>query len=145
MGGETVKASFEWKESLSSLLREYAAKLTELNRELEGALSWNMSQTLARLGYIALLFDRASRYDQPLRELVNLGTQIIESGDSDRLLGIELFTRVGETEAELHHMLRFVEELKARLKEMTFLDRVARLRESAGLNAMKGGPLRTKG
>jgi hypothetical protein len=48
-----------------------------------------------------------------------------------------------EIEIHLHHALRLTYELKQLLDQEKYLgDQVPKLRLAAGLNAMKGGPLR---
>ena len=90
------------------------------------------------------LLDRAKRFDQPMRELVNHTASVIEHADLDGVGAMELTLRLGEAEAQLHHMLRQSAELQKGIDAGKIGEKVARLRESAGLNAMKGGPLRPK-
>jgi len=131
------------------LLREYADKLTQLNRELLEVLAGSRASVANAPGQVAWLLDRAKRLDRPMRELVNGAASEVElppisfSAEEDHTLEhAELVLRLGETEAQLHHMLRQAAELQKRVDEFKMTEQVARLRESAGLNAMKGGPLR---
>ena len=133
--------------SLAGLLREYADKLLQLNRELMEAL-WQGAKAVNAPGQLAWLLDRSKRLDRPVRDLVNGAANSIELavGFTDESLETaEITLRLGETEAQLHHMIRQSAELQKLIEEQKATDRVARLRESAGLNGMKGGPLRPNG
>ncbi len=132
----------ERTDTLPELLREFAGKLAELNREFVALLELGLSNE--RAGRYAWLLDRAKRFDQPMRELVNHTASVIEHADLDGVGAMELTLRLGEAEAQLHHMLRQSAELQKGIDAGKIGEKVARLRESAGLNAMKGGPLRPK-
>lgn len=134
----------ERTENLTDVLREYAGKLTELNREMQQVLIGAAAMPRDP-GRLAWLLDRAKRFDRPMREFVNVAARRLEHVwvDDDNSVGVgELTLRLGETEAQLHHMLRQAGELQKFVDELKLTEHVARLRESAGLNAMKGGPLR---
>ncbi len=133
-------------EVLTSLLSEYSQKLTELNRELHKVVSGGRANA-ENPGLLAWLLDRAQRFGKPIQDLVNQAahsTFVNDISEANSIEAIELALRLGETEAQLHHMLRQADELEQLVRTLKIGDQVARLRESAGLNAMKGGPLRPK-
>ncbi len=131
---------------LAALLREYSAKLTDLNRELIQEIERG-KHAVDNPSRLAWLLDRSKRLDLPMRELVNHVANSIDMmifSDEYNLESTELAIRLGETEAQLHHMLRHAYDLQKLIDNFKAGDAVARLRESAGLNGMKGGPLRPK-
>lgn len=142
----TTYAEKTESQTLIDLLKDCSVKLAELNRDYLSILESGHPRRddLNHLPKCAWLLDRAKRIDQPCRDLANLATAVLErsEGHADSLEQLAVSVRVGELEAHLHHMLRLTSELKVKLVGLKLMDQVAKLRESAGLNAMKGGPLR---
>ncbi len=147
---------------VSGLLKEYAAKLAELNAELLG-FSFKPGTT-ACFAHTAWLLDQGELLRKPLSNIISRGSALLEYSSPeaiarlsavapvrersslDFLTADELALRMREIEIHLHHMLRLTHELRESVE--TGLrkggykgDLVAKLRLAAGLNAMKGGPL----
>ncbi len=123
---------------LLSLLREYAGKLLRLNDELFSMIEKSNSNSRA-----AWLIDQSELLRKPVIALVNRTASLQESlAASSDVIEDELELRRLETEIHLHHMIRQTGELRETIDRANRADKVARLRLAAGLNGMKGGPLR---
>ena len=123
-----------------SVLKEYAEKLSALNSDL----------MTTRYGYpngdlfqrAALLLDISETIRKPLARILSRGSALLEHPVLDSFVEDELALRVREIEIHYHHLLRLTHELRQFIDESGEKDQVARLRYAAGLNGMKGGPLR---
>jgi hypothetical protein len=124
---------------VSNLLKEYAGKLAALNADLLGAVS-NLSQTATPA--LALLLDQGELLRPPLSQIISRGSGLLEHANLDSLTEDELVLRMREIEIHLHHTLRLTHELRQATENAHKSEKVTKLRVSAGLNAMKGGPLR---
>ena len=127
--------------TLAGLLSEYTGRLRDLNdRVLEHWADKDSSGVFERH---AVLLDRMELIRKPLERVIGWASQLLEHGDLEPVQSAELGLRLTDVETELHHSIRFVERLNSNLyRDQQFVANVARLRVAAGLNAMKGGPLR---
>ena len=143
------------------VLKEYAAKLEELNAEiLELPFGSFRSVEPHRLApRAAWLLDRTELLRKPLSNIISSGSALLEysspdaiakmstvgpvreNASLDSLTADELALRMREIEIHLHHTLRLAHELRQNLDNIKLMDQVKKLRVAAGLNAMKGGPL----
>ena len=122
---------------VSGLLKEYADKLVALNADLIDVKS-NMDQNERT----AWLLDRGELLRKPLAQIISRGSGLLEHAQLETVTEDELALRLREVEIHLHHALRLTHELKEMVDGYRVTEEVAKLRVSAGLNAMKGGPLR---
>ncbi len=129
---------------LAAILGEFATKLSVLNdRVLEHWASKDSTEIWDRH---AILLDRIEMIRKPLETVIRDASQLLEHGDLEEYQRSELTLRLAEVETELHHSIRYTELLKTNIaRDPQFQNTVARLRVTAGLNAMKGGPLRPNG
>ena len=150
MGDETMNATTvetddrpvnveEQARSVSALLKEYTEKLSALNANLINAVS-NFDRTPTPLA--AWLLDQGELLRQPLSRIISLGSGLLEHSNLAPLTKDELAVRMREIDIHFHHMLRLTYELKQATENARLKDAVAKLRYAAGLNGMKGGPLR---
>ena len=128
---------------LATILGEFATKLSALNdRVLE---HWADKDSGGIWERHAILLDRIEMIRKPLEVVIGGASQLLEHGDLEPFQRGELTLRLAEVETELHHAIRHTEQLKANLaRDPQFQITVARLRMTAGINGMKGGPLRPK-
>lgn len=122
---------------VSGLLKEYADKLAALTAELIDTKS-NMDQNERN----AWLLDQGELLRKPLAQIMSRGSGLLEHAHLESITEDELTLRMREIEIHLHHTLRLTHELKQLVDNYRVTEQVAKLRVSAGLNAMKGGPLR---
>lgn len=123
------------------LLREYAKKLAQLNEELLSA-NEGAGYTANRAAW---LLDQSEVTRKPLMAILSRGSGLREGSPLESITRDELSLRMFETEVHLHHMLRLAHQLRERITSAKLTEQVAKLRLSAGLNAMKGGPLKPDG
>jgi hypothetical protein len=147
---------------VSGLLKEYAAKLAELNAELLD-FSFELREAARLAPRAAWLLDRSELLRKPLSNIISRGSALLEystpeavahlstvapvrvNASLDYLAAAELSLRMREIEVHLHHSLRLTQKLreavdglrKAGLKK----DLVAELRLAAGLNVMQDSPV----
>jgi hypothetical protein len=124
---------------VSRLLKEYTRKLSTLNADLIQALS-NFSRSATQ--NMAWLLDRGELLRNPLSEVISRGSSLLEHTILDSVTKDELALRMREIEIHIHHAVRLTYELKQAVEKKRMASPIAKLRLAAGLNAMKGGPLR---
>lgn len=123
---------------VSGLLKEYAEKLSALNANLLNAITKGYFTAQA-----AWLLDQGELLRKPLAQIISRGSGLLEHSNLDTITEDELALRMQEIEIHLHHALRLTHEFKQPIeKNKAQAEAVAQLRVAAGLNAMKGGPLR---
>jgi hypothetical protein len=142
----------EQAERLADILHEYSDKVRAVNEDLLAVMQSGEYGRSKHASRIATLLDRVDVLWKPLLRITSQASQLLErerlangDGDSEKLDPIttaELSLRVFETESQIHHMLRLADELRKRVAEYQIAAEVKALRYTAGLNAMKGGPLR---
>jgi hypothetical protein len=127
-----------------SLLREYAEKLAVLGNELLALISRYTSNFHGpHNNQAAWLLDQSELIRSPLQNILSRATGLHENSAISRLTEDELALRRSEIEVHLHHVIRQTGELRVIVdRSKTTASDIAKLRLSAGLNAMKGGPLR---
>lgn len=121
------------------LLKEYTDKLAALNADLLDAIGDPYSTARA-----SWLLDQGDLLRKPLAQIISRGSGLLEHANLDTITEDELGLRMQEIDIHLHHALRLIHELKQAILATgnTLVEQVTKLRVSAGLNAMKGGPLR---
>lgn len=129
-------------DQLVESLRAWSGKMSVLNGEISSLLAnsyWNYIPQ-----QLAWLLDRAEAIDEPVRRLVNHTAARLEHNGHDVLTELELKGGLSEAEAQYHHLLMLAEELRTKITGYSerLAEKVKSLRVAAGLNAMKGGPLR---
>lgn len=124
---------------VSGLLKEYVDKLAALNADLLDVISDPYSTARA-----SWLLDQGDLLRKPLAQIISRGSGLLEHANLDTITEDELSLRMQEIEIHLHHAFRLTHELKQVILATgnTLVEQVAKLRVAAGLNAMKGGPLR---
>jgi len=125
---------------LLTLLREYSAKLLRLNEDFFEILR-NGKPTSSH-SRVAWLLDQSVLLQKPVVDLVNRAAALQELTSLSSLTEDELELRRVETEIHLHHMIRQSGGFLIDYKKQGLADPYTRLRLAAGLNGMKGGPLR---
>jgi AraC-like DNA-binding protein len=127
---------------LCDTLAEYAGKLRAINERLLGG--WASPTAPYSNDRMALILDQFETIRKPLERFLSVTAARLEHADGDSLIADELTLRLAEIETEFHHSLRLVHAAKtdAESSSPKRLEQIARLRVAAGLNAMKGGPLR---
>jgi len=122
-----------------NLLREYAEKLSTLNRELAScSVSWQRGNPREQAAW---LLDQSELIRRPLLTILSRGSGLRENAPLESITRDELSLRMTETELHLHHMIRQAGELRAQIEQKKLMAEVAKLRLVAGLSAMPGGPL----
>ena len=131
----------EQARTLVGILREYADKLMAANKELFAVLAEKDDGFLDE-SRAAWLLDRSEVLRKPLLRLVSRGHGLHDHSGLDALTRDELALRLTEVDLHLHHMVRQTGQLRSVAERYKLAEDIARLRMAAGLNAMKGGPLR---
>lgn len=121
------------------LLREYAAKLAELNSTLLLVLKMEIQN---EINHAAWLLDQSELIQKPLLAILSRGSGLRDNSPLETITQDELSLRLFETEVHLHHMMRLSQQLRDKIKSHKLTDDVAKRRMAAGLSGMKGGPLR---
>jgi hypothetical protein len=121
------------------LLKEYTRKLSILNSNLLEALSDFARCTIQSMAW---LLDQGELLRNPLSQLISRGSSLLEHTILDSVTKDELTLRMREIEIHMHHTVRLTYELRQAAEKKKMGASIAKLRVSAGLNAMKGGPLR---
>jgi hypothetical protein len=123
------------------LLKEYANKLSSLIADLlDLKLYEHLGSGRERAAW---LLDQGELLRKPLSQILSRGSAFLEHSNLDTTTENELALRMREIEIHFHHALRLTHELKQKIDEDKSLTaQIAKLRVAAGLNAMKGGPLR---
>jgi hypothetical protein len=123
---------------VAGLLKEYASKLAALNVDFLVGIERGYSYSK-----MAWLLDQGELLRPPLTRLMSRGSALLEHSSLGTITEDELTQRMREMEIHFHHALRLTHELRKSIdKSSRKAAAVAKLRVSAGLNAMKGGPLR---
>ena len=127
---------------LCDTLGEYAGKLRAINERLLNG--WVDPPAKYINDRLAVTLDQFETIRRPLERLLSATAARVEHPAIESLLADELTLRLAEIETEFHHSLRLIHAVKTEWerKSPKLLEQVARLRVSAGLNGMKGGPLR---
>lgn len=130
-------------ERLADLLKEYSEKL----RITTVALLECEERLLSRISYvshaqIAWLLDSVDGIQKPLRLIMEEASAFLEGGQIDNQLATEYSLRLAEIRTQLHHTLSCSHTISEHLKKSRMFEVVTKFRFSAGLSAMKGGPLR---
>ncbi len=124
------------------LLKEYAEKLSSLNTDILEARTDPTRGLPLRTERAAWLLDQGELLKPPLSRIISRGSALLEHMNLDTVVEDELALRMREIEIHLHHTLRLTHELKQVFEQARNAEQIAKLRLAAGLNAMKGGPLR---
>ena len=127
---------------LCDTLGEYAGKLRAINERLLNG--WADPRSAHAHDRLAVTLDQFETIRRPLERLLSATACRAEHPEVEPLLADELTLRLAEIETEFHHALRLIHAVKTEWerKSPKLLEQVARLRVAAGLNGMKGGPLR---
>jgi hypothetical protein len=142
---ETVEPRINVEEQariVMTVLREYAEKLVKLNHHLLNVVERTTQNRVIPIEEGAWLLDQSEIVRKPLLTLLSRGSGLRENALLELITRDELSLRMTELEVHLHHMIRQTGELRAMIDRWKKTEAVAKLRVSAGLNAMKGGPLR---
>jgi len=142
--GTSVLEREEQVRLVLGLLKEYAGKLLSLNEDLlEARFDRSGYPIHIRAERVAWLLDQGELLRKPLSLIISRGSAFLEHSNLDTTTENELLLRMREIEIHLHHALRLTYELKQQTDQDKHLGvQVPKLRLAAGLNAMKGGPLR---
>jgi hypothetical protein len=138
--GTSVLDNEEKTKVVLVLLKEYTDKLSAQVRDI---LDFFWQRSLIAPGSLeraAWLLDQGELLRKSLPQIISRGSALLEYLQLDTNTKNELSLRMSEIEIHFHHMLRLTHELKLAIDNQK--NNVAKLRISAGLNAMKGGPLR---
>lgn len=123
------------------LLKEYTSKLASLNGELLAAqIELHKYPQPERMAW---LLDQVDLVRQPLARVISRGSGLLEHSNLDSVTEDELAVRMREMDVHFHHAVRLAHELRTAIAgDRRLNEQVTKLRYAAGLNAMKGGPLR---
>jgi hypothetical protein len=138
--GTSVLDNEEKTKVVLVLLKEYTDKLSAQIRDI---LDFFWQRSLIAPGSLeraAWLLDQGELLRKSLPQIISRGSALLEYLQLETNTKNELSLRMSEIEIHFHHMLRLIHELKLAIDNQK--NNVAKLRISAGLNAMKGGPLR---
>jgi hypothetical protein len=124
-----------------TVLKEYVDKLAAFNAEvLDTLCDLGESQTVRRAAW---LLDQGELMRAQLPRILSRGSGLLEHSKLTPITQDELALRMREIEIHIHHALRMTHELRKTIEEDKKLgEQVAKLRVAAGLNGMRGGPLR---
>ncbi len=125
---------------LGPLLGEYAGKLWAFNDQTASFLEEGNDYMLPRRA--AWLLDQFDAVRTPLLRVQSRASQLVEHADLSTTVHEIMALRLNELDAQFHHAIRLAHELRERVRTSKWESKVAPLRMAAGLNGMKGGPLR---